>query len=91
MSPQGVAALYGVATFALCAGAYIALVHFALGWPAVPDVSRAQGMLMLGWYVVAGLFARNAGRRAGQGATIGQAWAGALGDLGRSIKGLVTR
>lgn len=91
MSHPGVAALYGVATFALLAGAYIVVVHFALGWPAVPDASRAQGMLMLAWYVVAGVFARHAGRRGGDGATIGQAWSGALSDLGRSIKGLVTR
>jgi hypothetical protein len=88
-SAPAVAALYGVVTFALLAGIYLAFVHLALGWPVVPEVSRLQGMVAVAWYFLAGLFARAVGQHASRGATLGQAWRGALSDLGRDAKGLI--
>jgi hypothetical protein len=91
MSPQGTAALFGVVTFALLAAAYMLIMHLALGWPLIPETSRLQGTVMLAWYALAGLYARAVGQHASRGATLGQAWQAALGDIGRGAKGLLFR
>ncbi|MSP60934.1 MAG: hypothetical protein EXR72_11430 [Myxococcales bacterium] len=91
MSPQSIAALYGVATFAILAGWYSAAMHLAFGWPLIPQASRFQGTLMLAWYVVAGLFARAVGQHGAKGATLGEAWRAGLSDLGRGARSLVMR
>jgi hypothetical protein len=90
-SSQATAALYGVISFAILAAIYIGFVHFALGWPAIPETNRLQGTIMLGWYVIAGIFARNVGQHAARGATLGQAWRAALGDMGRGARKLIER
>ncbi len=91
MSGPGVAALYGVTTFALLAAAWMAAGHFLLGWPVVPDASRAQGTLMLGWYALAGYFARAVGGHGARGATLAEAWRGGLSDVGKAMASLFLR
>jgi hypothetical protein len=94
VSSAGVAALYGVVTFALLALALMAALHAALGWPLVPTSdpsSRLHGMVLVAWFCVAALFARAVGQHGARGATLGQAWRAAVGDMGRGLRGLVMR
>jgi hypothetical protein len=91
MSPQGVAALYGVVTFALLAGAWMAAVHWLFGWPFIPDVSRLQGTLTLAWYAIAGFYSRAVGAHGARGATLGQAWGEGLGDIRKAVRSVIFR
>jgi hypothetical protein len=86
------AALYGVVTFAVLALAFMATLHLVLGWPMVPSpTGRMHGSLLLGWYVVAGLFARAVGAHGARGASLTQAWLAGLEDIGRTVKGWFIR
>lgn len=91
MSPRGAAALYGVVTFALLAALYMGSVHFLFGWPYVPELSRWQGTLMLGWYAISGFYARAVGAHGAHGATLGQAWIAGGEDVGRAAQSIIFR
>lgn len=91
MSPRGIAALYGVVTFGLLAALYMVFVHLCFGWPYIPDVSRWQGSLMLGFYALAGYFSRVVGVHGARGATLGQAWEAGAGDVLRAIQSVIFR
>ena len=91
MSTSGVAALYGVVTFAVLAVGGMMGLHLALGWPLLPTENRTQGMLLVGWYAVSGIFARHVGAHGAKGATLGAAWRAGAVDVGRGFVGLFTR
>jgi hypothetical protein len=91
VSPQGTAALYGVVTFAILGAIFMVTLHYTVGWPFIPEGNRAHGTVLLAWYALCAFFARAVGQHGARGATLGQAWRAALGDVGRAAKGLAIK
>jgi hypothetical protein len=78
---QATGSLYGVATFAILAGAFVALTGWLWGW-TFPSEDRARTSVQLTVFLAAGWFAMKVGKQ--RDVTY-------LRAVGRAIKGMVMR
>jgi len=80
MNP-GVGSLYGVVTFAILAGGFVALSTWAWGW-SFPSADRLQTSVQLTVFLVTGFFATKVGKH--RDVTY-------LRAVGRAVRDLVMR